>query len=69
MVAFARQCPNEVAEAVLGHTRGGVEGIANKGAGALRFDLRPQHLFNIGLKKLLLWLADEHRLVPLLLRA
>lgn len=23
------QCPNEVAEAVLGHTRGGVEGIYN----------------------------------------
>lgn len=23
------QCPNEIAEAVLGHTRGGVEGIYN----------------------------------------
>lgn len=23
------QCPNEVAEAVLGHTRGGIEGIYN----------------------------------------
>lgn len=27
--AYLVQCPNEVAEAVLGHTRGGVEGIYN----------------------------------------
>ncbi|MFC0224991.1 hypothetical protein [Serratia aquatilis] len=41
-------------------------GAVNKGAGDIRFDFRPQHLSNVGLNKLLLWLADEHRLGPLL---
>ncbi|EJW8540916.1 hypothetical protein OCZ56_003357 [Salmonella enterica] len=38
----------------------------NNNAGEIRFDFRPQHVSNIGLNRLLLWLANKHRLGLLL---